>query len=88
METLIDQSGQVAAMIDVGMAQNDGINFMRMKGKAAVTAARLFARSAVHAAIQKDAMPAGFDEMHRTGHRLGGAPKSDLRQRGTFGNSH
>ncbi len=78
-KALIDQAGQVAAVVDVGVAEDDGVDVGRGEGKADVASASLVAFAANEAAIEQDALTGRLHQMHRSCHRLGRAPKRDAR---------
>src|SRR5947207_2821332 len=85
VKTLADKIGQVAAVIDVGMAEDNGIERRRLKGEVNFGARTPFAETS-GAAIQKDAFAAGLDKVHRTGNGLSGTEEGY--QRGAVGGVH
>src|SRR5205823_14833603 len=61
--TLADQVGQVAAVVDVGVAEDDGVQGRGVKGEVGVAFAGLAARAQVQAAVHQDAAAAGLDKV-------------------------
>src|ERR1019366_8143946 len=77
-ETLANQVRQVAAMINVGMAQEDGVDIGGREGEMEVALVDLLATAEHQAAVEEDSRVGGFQEMHRAGDRLRSAMKSDM----------
>src|SRR5262249_33406564 len=77
VKALPDEVGQVAAVIDVRVAQDEGIYLSGAEWKMAVALARLVAFALVEAAVEQHTAAGGLDQVHRAGNRAGGAPESD-----------
>ena len=58
-------------MVDVGVAEDDGLDFARWKWKSAVPLASFGAFALEQAAIKEEAQIRRFDEMHRSGDSFG-----------------
>src|SRR6185436_18127139 len=61
-ETLAAKIGQVAAVIDVRMAQQDCVNLLRVEGKPAVTFHGLGALSLEQTALQQEALAVELEQ--------------------------
>src|SRR5258708_3355355 len=68
-EALANKVNEVAAMIDVSVAEDDGIDSIGREGEIDVDTATALAETG-RAAIQQDAFTAGLDEMHGAGNTL------------------
>ena len=64
-------------MIDVGMAEDDGVDVAGSEGEVAVALPRLGALALKEAAIEQDLAPPRFHQVHRPGDGVGGAPEGD-----------
>ena len=84
-ETLAHQVGQVAAVIHVRMAEHHGIDGARLEGKMAMQSAALGAGAAHQPAVEQDLATRCLDQVHRAGHRIGGAPEGHAGRRGLAG---
>src|SRR5207248_11224404 len=80
VEALADEVGQVAAVVDVGVAEYDRIHVTRVKGKLR-RGLRFRPPAGGEAAVQQNCAAGGFDQVHRAGYGPGGAPKGDGRSR-------
>ncbi len=66
-------------MVDVGVAEDDGVEFGGVEGEAAVALAGLVARAAVQPAVQQDTMAARVEQVHGPGDAASGPPERDRR---------
>ena len=69
---LADQVRQVAAVVDVGVAEDDGVERGGGEGEVDVGTAAFLAEAG-GAAVEQDALAAGLDQVHGTTDSLGGA---------------
>ena len=76
-ETLAAEVGQIAAVIDVGMAQQDRVNLLGVKGKLAVALDGFRALALEQAALQQQLLTVELEQKHRAGGRAGGAQEVD-----------
>jgi hypothetical protein len=60
VETLPGQGGQVAAVVDMGMAEDDGVDLVGMEGEVSIPLPRLLAASLVQPTIQQDFVISDF----------------------------
>ncbi len=73
VEALLDEVGQVAAVVNMRMGEHHSIDAGWVKGEVLVDGVSLLALTLKKAAIQQELMPVHFQQMHRSGHRTGGA---------------
>jgi hypothetical protein len=66
VEAVAHQQGQAAGVVDVGVAQDHGVEPPRVERQGAVELARLLARALEQAGVQGDAGPGRLEEMERT----------------------
>ena len=66
-ESLLHESRQVAAMIDVGVGEDDGFDIRRVEGESAVTFLRFISSAVIHPAIKEDRLSCHRQQMHGTG---------------------
>src|SRR5262249_26982516 len=71
--------GQIAAVIDMSMAEEDGFDAMRLKGKDFVAPGRLGPALEIQTAIQQDLSAIGRDQGHRPSHFAGATAASHAR---------
>ena len=74
-EALLDEIRQIAAMVDMGMAQQDGVDLFWPERKLAVAAMAFASASLEEPAIEQQGLSARIDPVHRAGHGPGCAPK-------------
>ena len=79
IKPLSRQRGQVAAMVDVGVAEDDGVDLVRMEGEVAVALPGLLAAALVQSAVEEDFVVADLQQVHRTGHAAGRPPEGECR---------
>lgn len=70
------ERGEIAAVVDVGVREDDGVNVATVKGKIAVALFGFTAAALVEAAIEQDALTVQLEDVHGTGDCFGGSPKS------------
>ncbi len=63
-EALFDQVGNVAAVVDVGMAEDHRVNLRRFEWEIQINPIRLFAFSLVGTAIQQEFVSVMLDQVH------------------------
>src|SRR5262249_25603908 len=80
-ETLLDEVGKVATVVDVRMAEQDSIDILGSEGKLAVAADALGAMALKKAAVQKDGTATRVHAVHRTRYCPSSPPKGDCRFR-------
>ena len=80
-EALADEIGQVAAVVDMGMAEQHRIDIRRRERELPIAFVHFLALPEHQPAIEQDACIGGFDEVHRAGDGLGGAVKGDADSR-------
>src|SRR5262249_48934080 len=78
-KTLPHQVRQVAAMIDVRMAEHHRVDFLWWKREFLIASSALGPRSLKQAAVQQQRLPHRVHAVHRTGDAPGSAPKRDHR---------
>ena len=64
IEAVADQMGQVTAVIDVGVAEQHGVDVLGAKGKLLVTLAALGSMALEQPAVQQQRAAAGVNLMH------------------------
>ena len=79
-EAVLDQRRQVAAVIDVGVREHDGVDGARVERQLAIAVFGLLAAALVESAIEKIALAGDFQMMHGTGDRAGRAPECEFHQ--------
>ena len=67
LKTVFDERGQIAAMVNVGMREERKINRLGIEGQVSVALKYICAMTLGESAIEQDAPPFAFDEVHRTG---------------------
>ena len=73
MEALLDEVGQVAAMVNMRMGENHRINAGWVKGEMLVDGIGFVALTLTESTIQQQLMPIDFQQVHRTSNRSGSA---------------
>ena len=63
-ETLLDQVGNVATMVDVGMRENHRVNFRGIKGEVQIREVGLFAPALKSATFQQKFFATVFNQRH------------------------
>jgi len=67
---VFDEVGKVAGVVDVGVAEDDGIDGARVEGEVAVALEGFFARALVEAAFEQDSAAVDLDQVHGAGDGL------------------
>jgi hypothetical protein len=80
-ETVLDQGGQAAAVIDVGVGKHHSVNGGSGKGEGAVLQVGVLAAALVEPAVQQIPFAVAFQQVHGTGDGAGRAPECELHQR-------
>jgi hypothetical protein len=70
-----EQRGEVAAVVDVGVGEDDGVDVGGVKGEVAVTLEALLALALGEAAVKQELAAADFQQVHGAGDGAGGAEK-------------
>ncbi len=78
LKSVLDQARQIAAVVDVRVREDDGVDRGRRKRKLAVARERLLAASLIETTVEQILPAAGLDMMHRPGDGLVGAPESEF----------
>jgi len=78
LEALAAEVGQIAAVVDVRVAQDHGVNLPRVEGKAAVTLGGLLAMPLEQAAFEQEPLAVDLDQVHRAGGGAGGAEEMNF----------
>ena len=73
LEALAAEVRQVAAVIDVRVAQDHRVDLLRVEGEVAVALDGFAAPALEQAALQQQPLAVEFQEIHRPGRRAGGA---------------
>jgi hypothetical protein len=84
-EALADQVGQVAAVVDVGVAEQDGVDVRRAEGEGLVAPVTFGSGAEDQPTVEQEPQAAGLDQVHRPGHLAGCPPEGDGRPRGACG---
>ena len=71
---LLDEVRQVARMVHVRVAQDDGVNLLRVERKAAVALDGFLAMALKEAAFEQQAFAVDLEQIHRAG---GGARRAE-----------
>jgi hypothetical protein len=71
--TLLDEIGQVACVINVRVAQDHGVNLLRIEREIAVAAGHLFAMALKESAFEEKAFAVDFKKVHGAGRSSGGS---------------
>src|SRR5262249_39325507 len=79
-EPLPHQVGQVAAVVDVRVAEDDRGDLLRGEGEVEVALPRFGAAPLVEAAVQQHLLAAHMDKVHRAGDGARGTPEGDGRR--------
>ena len=66
-EPLADERRQVAAVVDVGVAEDDRVDLVGVEREVAVALPGLLAAALVQAAVEQDLVVADFEQVHRPG---------------------
>ena len=77
-EALVDEQRQEAAVVEVGVGQDDGVERRRVEAQRHVVADRLVGAALEHAAVDEDLGPAGVDEVAGPGHGPRAAEEGQL----------
>jgi len=72
--TLLDEIRQVAGVVNVRVAQDDGVNLVRVEGKAAVAVRGCFAMALIQTTFEQQTFAVDLDEIHGAG---GGARRAE-----------
>jgi hypothetical protein len=75
---VLDQERQIAAVIEVGMGQNDRVDLPGIEGKRRAIAQPQVFEALEQPAVDKDLATAGRDQVFGAGHRPGGAPEREF----------
>ena len=75
---LFDQVGQIAAMIQMGVGEDDRVEVVRRKGEIPIPLLALSPAPLEQAAVQQDCLSVDAEQMLRSGHGLGGPVKGKL----------
>src|SRR5438874_6861571 len=78
VKSMLDETGKVAAVVDVGMRQHNGIDGARVKRQIAIAMLGVFAMSLVESAIEEVALAGCLDVVHGPGDGLGRAPECNF----------
>jgi len=70
--------GQVARVVDVGVAEDDGVELGGFEGEVLVDVVGFFAVALVESAVEEDAFAVDFDEVAGSGGGAGGAVEGDV----------
>lgn len=76
-ETPLQQVGNIAGVVDMGVRQHHGVHGGGLKGQFPVAPPRLIPLALIEAAFQQDFLPIPVKQVLGTGDRLGRSPKSD-----------
>src|SRR5581483_12478326 len=76
--TLPAEVGQVARVVHVRVAEDDGIDLFRIERKTTIAPGRFFPMALEKAAFEQQFFPVDLEEIHRAGRRAGGAEKVDF----------
>ena len=76
-ETLAAKVWQVAAVIDVRMAQHDRVNLLRVEGKPAIALDGFSAFTLKETALEQEALSVELEQEHRAGGRACGPKEVD-----------
>ena len=79
VEPLADERRQVAAVVDVGVAEDDRVDLVRVKREVAVALPGFLAAALVQPAVEQDLVVADFEQVHRPGDAAGRPPEGEGR---------
>ena len=79
VEALADERRQVAAVVDVGVAEDDRVDLVRVEREVAVALPGFFAAALVQPAVEQDLVVADFEQVHRPGDAAGRPPEREGR---------
>ena len=74
-ESVLDHRRQIAAVVDMRVRKDDGVDGGSVEGQMAVLLVRLFAPALIETAIEQNPLAAGLYQVHGPGDSPGGAPK-------------
>ena len=77
-EALVDEQRQQAAVVEVGVGEDDGVERRRVDAQRHPVAHRLVGAALEHAAVDEDAGPTRVDEVARAGDRARSAEEGQL----------
>ena len=77
-EAVLDQSGEIAAVVDMSVRKDHRIDGGTGEWQLAVFAIGVFAAPLVEAAIEQIALAAGLHQVHRPGDTAGRPPERDF----------
>jgi hypothetical protein len=69
---------QIAAVVDVRMAEDDGIELLRIEREIAITLEGFVTFALKESAFEQEPLLIDFEEEHRSSRRAGGAEEVDL----------
>src|SRR4051812_3046483 len=75
VEALLDQERKPPAMVDVGVAQNHGVDPASVERELHVQSVAFRPVTLEQAAVEQDPGPGGFEQVHRPGNLSGSAPE-------------
>ena len=79
VETLADERRQVAAVVDVGVAEDDRVDLVRVEREVAVPLPGFLAAALVQPAVEQDLVVADFEQVHGPGDAAGRPPEGEGR---------
>ena len=77
-EAALDQQREQAAVVEVGVGQQDGVDLGRVEGERDPVADRLVGAALEHAAVDQDAGPLGHEQVLGAGHGRGAPPRKRI----------
>jgi len=80
-ETGFDESGEIAAVVDVGVREDDGVEVAGVAGELFVFLSCFGSVSLKESAVEEEAELSAFDKVLAAGDFLGGPVKGDLHER-------
>ena len=67
-EPVGDKHRQAAAVIDMGVRQDDGVKRLRVEGEVSIVLDRFGSLALEETAVEGDSLSVGFEQMERAGH--------------------
>ena len=80
VEAVVAELGEVAAVVDVGVGEDNAVDLLGVEGKGTIAFHGLGAATLEEAAVEEDALAVDFEEVLRTGGGAGGAAEFDFHQ--------
>ena len=77
LEAVLDEAGEVADVVDVGVGEDDGVDGGGLDGEGVPVLEAVFLGALEEAAIDEDAAAAGFEEVAGAGDGAGGAEEAE-----------